>query len=184
MKLIVGLGNPGKKYAKTRHNVGFMAIKELSDKFKIRNIDKDCEALIAKGNVENKKVLLAQPLTYMNNSGRAVKKLADKYNIEFDDIIVIYDDLDLPAGKLRIKEKGSSGGHKGLQSIMDNFNTNQLKRIRIGIGRPIDFEVTDYVLQKFDKEQKKEINKILSSIDKAIKEILNNDVSSAMNKFN
>lgn len=184
MKLIVGLGNPGKKYAETRHNVGFMAIKKLSDRFDIRNIDKDCEALIAKGNVENKKVLLVQPLTYMNNSGRAVKKLADKYNIEFDDIIVIYDDLDLPAGKLRIKEKGSSGGHKGLKSIMDNFNTNQLTRIRIGIGRPFDFEVIDYVLQKFDKEQKKEINKILSSIDKVVLEILNNGVSSAMNMFN
>jgi PTH1 family peptidyl-tRNA hydrolase len=120
----------------------------------------------------------------MNNSGRAVKKLANKYNIEFDDIIVIYDDLDLPAGKLRIKEKGSSGGHKGLQSIMDYFNTNLVKRIRIGIGRPIDFEVTDYVLQKFDKEQKKEVNKILSSIDKVVLEIFNNGVSSAMNMFN
>lgn len=184
MKLIVGLGNPGKKYAETRHNVGFMAIKKLSDRFDIRNIDKDCEALIAKGQVENEKVLLAQPLTYMNNSGRAVKKLANKYNIEFDDIIVIYDDLDLPAGKLRIKEKGSSGGHKGLQSIMDYFNTNLVKRIRIGIGRPIDFEVTDYVLQKFDKEQKKEVNKILSSIDKVVLEIFNNGVSSAMNMFN
>ncbi|MGM0445032.1 MAG: aminoacyl-tRNA hydrolase [Bacillota bacterium] len=184
MKLIVGLGNPGKRYAETRHNVGFMAIKKLADRFDIRNINKDCEALIAKGKIKNNKVLLAQPLTYMNNSGRAVKKLADKYNIDFADIIIIYDDLDLPAGKLRIKPKGSSGGHKGLQSVMDSFNTEQIIRIRIGIGRPINLEVTDYVLQKFDKAQKKEIDNILSSIDEIILEILENDVSSSMSKFN
>jgi len=182
--LIVGLGNPGKKYAETRHNVGFMAIKNISDKFDIKNVDKDCESLIAKGEINNNKVLLAQPLTYMNRSGRAVKKLADKYDINLDNIIVIYDDLDLPAGKLRIKKSGSSGGHKGLQSIMDHFDTNQIKRIRIGIGRPIDLEITDYVLQQFNNEQKKEINKVFESIDKIILELLNNGASSAMNKFN
>ena len=184
MKLIVGLGNPGKKYAETRHNVGFMVIKNISDKFDIKNIDKDCESLIAKGEIDNKKVLLAQPLTYMNRSGRAVKKLADKYNIKLEDIIIIYDDLDLPAGKVRIKKGGSSGGHKGLQSIMKYFDTNQIKRIRIGIGRPIELEITDYVLQKFNKEQKNEINMVLDSIDKIVLELLNNGVSSAMNKFN
>lgn len=184
MKLIVGLGNPGKKYTETRHNVGFMAIKKISDKFDIKNVDKDCESLIAKGNIDNNKVLLAQPLTYMNRSGRAVKKLVNKYNIKIDDIIVIYDDLDLPAGKIRIKNNGSSGGHKGLQSIMDHFDTNQIKRIRIGIGRPIDLEITDYVLQKFNEDQKKEINQVLNSIDKIILELINNGVSSAMNKFN
>ncbi len=184
MILIVGLGNPGKKYAETRHNVGFMAIKNISDKFDIKNVDKDCESLIAKGEINNNKVLLAQPLTYMNRSGRAVKKLADKYDINLDNIIVIYDDLDLPAGKLRIKKSGSSGGHKGLQSIMDHFDTNQIKRIRIGIGRPIDLEITDYVLQQFNNEQKKEINKVFESIDKIILELLNNGASSAMNKFN
>jgi PTH1 family peptidyl-tRNA hydrolase len=184
LKLIVGLGNPGKKYAKTRHNVGFMAIRKISDKFEIKNINKDCESLIAKGEIDNKKVLLAQPLTYMNRSGRAVKKLAKKYNIKLEDIIIIYDDLDLPAGKVRIKKSGSSGGHKGLQSIMNYFETNQIKRIRIGIGRPIELEITDYVLQKFNKEQKQEINVVLDSIDKIVLELLNNGVSSAMNKFN
>src|SRR6056297_986121 len=147
-----------------------MAIKNISDKFDIKNVDKDCESLIAKGEINNNKVLLAQPLTYMNRSGRAVKKLADKYDINLDNIIVIYDDLDLPAGKLRIKKSGSSGGHKGLQSIMDHFDTNQIKRIRIGIGRPIDLEITDYVLQQFNNEQKKEINKVFESIDKIILE--------------
>lgn len=186
LKLIVGLGNPGKKYAETRHNVGFTAIKRLADKFDIKNVDKDCEALIAKGKVKKTKLLLAQPLTYMNSSGRAVLKLVDKYDIALDDLVVIYDDLDLPPGKIRIKTKGGSGGHNGLNSIMNYLQTDEIYRIRIGIGRPIDpdLDVIDYVLLKFSEQQKKEIDKALSKIDDIIYEIIENDIESAMNIFN
>lgn len=184
MKLIVGLGNPGKKYAETRHNVGFTAIKRLADKFDIRNVNKNCEALIAKGKIEDEKVVLAQPLTYMNNSGRAVAKLVDKYNISLEDLIVIYDDLDLPAGKLRVKSKGSSGGHNGIQSIMGNLNSKEINRIKIGIGRPLDLPVTEYVLREFNSDQQKRVEETFEIIDQVIVEIINNGIESAMNQFN
>lgn len=186
LKLIVGLGNPGKKYADTRHNVGFTAIKRLADKFDIKNVDKDCEALIAKGKVKKTKLLLAQPLTYMNNSGRAVSKLVDKYDIDLDKLVVIYDDLDLPPGKIRVKARGGSGGHKGLNSIINYLKTDEIHRIRIGIGRPLepDLDVVDYVLLKFTDQQKKEIDEALSKIDDIINEIIENGIESAMNRFN
>lgn len=184
MKLIVGLGNPGKKYAATRHNVGFTAIKRLADKFDIRNVDKDCEALIAKGKIKEIKVILAQPLTYMNNSGRSVAKLVNKYNVSLEDLVVIYDDLDLPTGKLRVKSKGSSGGHNGIQSIMDNLNSEEINRIRIGIGRPLDLPVTEYVLREFSKEQQKRVEETFEIIEQVIVEIIKNGAESAMNKFN
>ncbi|MCF8000415.1 MAG: aminoacyl-tRNA hydrolase [Halanaerobiales bacterium] len=184
MKLIVGLGNPGKKYAETRHNVGFTAIKRLADSFDIRNVDKDCEALIAKGKIKDKKVILAQPLTYMNNSGRAVAKLIDKYNISLKDLVVIYDDLDLPTGKLRVKSNGSSGGHNGIQSIIDKLNTQEINRVKIGIGRPLNLPVTEYVLREFNSDQKKRVEKTFKKIDEVIIEIIKNGVESAMNNFN
>lgn len=184
MKLIVGLGNPGKKYAETRHNVGFTAIKRLADKFDIRNVDKDCEALIAKGKIQDTKVILAQPLTYMNKSGRSVAKLVDKYNISLEDLVVIYDDLDLPTGKLRVKSKGGSGGHKGIQSIMENLNSEEINRIRIGIGRPLDLPVTEYVLREFSSDQQKRVEETFEIIDQVVIEIIKNGVENAMNKFN
>lgn len=184
MKLIVGLGNPGKKYAATRHNVGFMAIKQLSEEFEIRNVDKDCESLIAQGVINDKKVILAQPLTYMNKSGRAVFKLMNKYDIDIEDLIVIYDDLDLPAGKVRIKGSGGSGGHKGIRSIIDYLDSDDITRIRIGIGRPIELDVTEYVLREFDKEQQKNIEKVLKNVDDIVVELIENGIDSTMNKFN
>src|SRR6056297_3794221 len=184
LKLIVGLGNPGKKYAETRHNVGFMAVKELADKFKIINVNKDCESLVAQGKIEDKKVMLAQPLTYMNESGRAISKLVEKYDILLKNLLVIYDDLDLPAGKIRIKKMGGSGGHKGLRSIIEYLNTLDIKRIRIGIDRPFDNEVKEYVLQPFDEDQLKWIEKALNDLDQAVIKIINEDIDGAMNKFN
>ncbi|MFO7814540.1 MAG: aminoacyl-tRNA hydrolase [Halanaerobiales bacterium] len=184
MKLIVGLGNPGQKYAETRHNVGFTAIKRLADHFNIRNVDKDCEALVARGEIEHEKVILAQPLTYMNKSGRAISKLVDKFNISLENLIVIYDDLDLPTGKLRVKSKGSSGGHKGIKSIMENLDSKEINRIRIGIGRPLDLPVNEYVLREFSDEQQKRVEETFEIIDQVVIDIINNGVSSAMNKFN
>jgi len=184
LKLIVGLGNPGKKYAETRHNVGFMAIKQLADEFGIVNVDKECEALVADGEIEDTKVILAQPLTYMNKSGRAVSKLIDKYDISLKDLIVIYDDLDLPAGKIRVKGDGGSGGHKGIKSIIEYLDSIQITRIRIGIGRPLEIDVTEYVLHEFDKDQQKRIDQALKKVDNIIIELIKNDLDSTMNKFN
>ena len=184
LKLIVGLGNPGTKYAETRHNVGFMAIKQLADEFGIINVDKDCESLVADGYINDEKVILAQPLTYMNKSGRAVAKLVDKYQVPLKDLIVIYDDLDLPAGKIRVKGSGGSGGHKGIRSVIEYMDSNHITRIRIGIGRPIEMDVTEYVLQEFNKDQQKRIDQALKKVDEIILELLKNDIDSAMNKFN
>lgn len=184
MKLIVGLGNPGRKYFETRHNVGFRAVKKIADQFKILNINKECEALAAKGKIKNNQVVLAQPLTFMNRSGRSVLKLIDKYNIDFKDIVVIYDDIDLPPGKIRIKETGGSGGHKGLKSIIDTLDTIEIKRVRIGVGRPIVNEVSDYVLEPFDSEQEPKIKKALKIIPEIVTEIFENGIEQTMNKFN
>lgn len=184
LKLIVGLGNPGAKYAETRHNVGFMAIKQLADEFGIINVDKDCESLVADGNIKDEKVILAQPLTYMNKSGRAVAKLVDKYQVPLKDLIVIYDDLDLPAGKLRVKGSGGSGGHKGIRSVIEYMDSSDITRVRIGIGRPLEMDVTEYVLQEFNKDQQKRIDQALKKVDEIILELLKNDIDSAMNKFN
>ncbi|HKL12802.1 MAG TPA: aminoacyl-tRNA hydrolase [Halanaerobiales bacterium] len=184
LKLIVGLGNPGEKYSETRHNVGFMAIKQLAEEFNILNVDKDCEALVADGKIEDTKVILAQPLTYMNKSGRAVSKLIDKYDISLKDLIVIYDDLDLPAGKIRIKGSGGSGGHKGIKSIIEYMDSNEITRIRIGIGRPLEIDVTEYVLHEFNEDQIKRINQALKKVDDIILELIKDDLDSAMNKFN
>lgn len=184
MKLIVGLGNPGRKYFKTRHNVGFRAVKIIADQFKILNINEECEALVAKGKINNNQVVLAQPLTYMNRSGRSVLKLINKYNIDFKDIVVIYDDIDLPPGKIRVKETGGSGGHKGLKSIINTLDTIEIKRVRIGVGRPIVYEVSDYVLEPFDSEQEPEIKKALKIIPEIVIEIFENGTEQTMNKFN
>src|SRR6056297_156628 len=184
LKLIVGLGNPGEKYSETRHNVGFMAIKQLAEEFNILNVDKDCEALVADGKIEDTKVILAQPLTYMNKSGRAVSKLIDKYDVSLKDLIVIYDDLDLPAGKIRIKGSGGSGGHKGIKSIIEYMDSNEITRIRIGIGRPLEIDVTEYVLHEFNEDQIKRINQALKKVDDIILELIKDDLDSAMNKFN
>lgn len=180
MKLIVGLGNPGNEYVKTRHNVGFMAIDKISDKLNIPINRSDFKGLYGKGQVNGETIYLLKPQTYMNLSGESVQAIASYFKIDLDDIIVIHDDLDLPIGKLRLRKKGNSGGQNGVKNIIQHLNSNEFKRVKIGIGKDKNIPVVDYVLGKINDEQ-------LTSIEKAcdaVLTILDNDFEYAMNKFN
>jgi peptidyl-tRNA hydrolase, PTH1 family len=150
MKLIVGLGNPGIKYKKTRHNLGFRAIDELAEKFQSA-----FNAKISEKKIKNQKVILAKPQTFMNNSGAAVKSIADYYKIPVEDILVIHDDIDLPLGEIKVQQGRGAAGHKGVQSIIDSLNSKDFIRIRIGV-RPAQakqLNVEKFVLQKFTTEE-------------------------------
>lgn len=185
VKLIVGLGNPGEKYSRTRHNIGFRIIAELASQLNIRSSSYQNKSLVGTGVLSGEKVIVAQPCTYMNRSGYAVLSLMNHYNLNAEDIIIIYDDMDLPPGKIRIKKKGSSGGHKGLKSIIDYIETRNFPRIRIGIGRPPDgISVTDYVLGFFNNEEEELINAAVQDTLKALEVIIQKDFQKAMNDFN
>ncbi|HWO94950.1 MAG TPA: aminoacyl-tRNA hydrolase [Bacillus sp. (in: firmicutes)] len=154
MKLIVGLGNPGKDYEQTRHNIGFMIIDELAKHLDIRLDKTKFNGLYGQGIVNGEKVILLKPLTYMNLSGESVRPIMDYYNIDTDDLLVIYDDLDLPQGKIRLRTKGSAGGHNGIKSLNQHLGTQEFNRIRVGIGRPQNgMKVVDYVLGRFTNEE-------------------------------
>ena len=152
MKLIVGLGNPGKEYEKTRHNAGFMCIDEVAKKCNLSFDTKKFKALIATGFVNGEKVILMKPQTYMNLSGEAVGECVRFFNIDLEDILVISDDLDLPIGKIRLRMKGSSGGQNGLKNIISHLGSQEFKRIRIGIGNNKIIDTKDYVLGKISKD--------------------------------
>ena len=184
MKLIVGLGNPGKKYEGTRHNMGFMTIDLLSDISRI-DVDKDVfHGLMGRGKIYEQDVILFKPTTYMNLSGTAVREVVNYFKIELDDIIVICDDMALDVGKIRLRSKGSSGGQKGLQNIIDNLGTENFKRIRIGIGEPDEYGAIDYVLGKPTKDEKSLIEEAIKLAVEAIKEAYKTDFERAMSKFN
>ena len=183
MYLIVGLGNPGKKYEHTRHNMGFDTIDLLSDLSKI-DVDKEVfSGLLGRGKIFDKDVMLFKPTTYMNLSGTAVRQVVDYFKIDVSDIIVICDDMALEVGTIRLRMKGSSGGQKGLQNIIDHLNTEEFKRIRIGIGHPED-DTIDYVLSKPLKEERPMIDEAIHDAVEAIKEALRTDFDRAMSKFN
>lgn len=185
MKLIVGLGNPGLKYRKSRHNVGFMFCDELIKSCKIKaSLEKKFKAFIAKTIINGEEVIIIEPVTYMNLSGEAVKLVKDYYNIDYNDILVIYDDLDLPVGKIRIRPNGSSGGHKGMKSIIDNLQTSEIKRVRIGIGECAREDVIDYVLSKFNKD---DYNLILDATYKSydiVSSFISDSFDNFMSKYN
>jgi len=184
MKLIVGLGNPGKKYDKTRHNMGFMAIDLLADQAKI-DVDKEVfHALLGRGKIFNEDVILFKPQTFMNLSGTAVQEVVHYFKVEIDDIIVVYDDMALEPGRIRLRKEGSSGGHKGMQNIIDCLSSEQIKRIRIGIGEPGEWDTVDYVLSKPLKDEEPLIEEAIKNSVEALKEALKSDFDRAMNKFN
>ncbi|WP_413309811.1 aminoacyl-tRNA hydrolase [Bacillus sp. 1P10SD] len=154
MKCIVGLGNPGKQYDQTRHNIGFEVIDELSHQFSIPLTQSKFKGLYGMGVYKGEKVLLLKPLTYMNLSGESIRAVMDYYQIDLEDLLVIYDDLDLPVGKIRLRQKGSPGGHNGIKSTVAHLGTQQFNRIRIGIDRPTPgMSVPDYVLGRFRSEE-------------------------------
>ncbi|RHM60853.1 MULTISPECIES: aminoacyl-tRNA hydrolase [Coprobacillaceae] len=184
MKLIIGLGNPGNQYQGTRHNVGFMVLDQLANKWNV-NINQDkFKGLYVKTNYQGEAVILLKPQTYMNLSGESVRQVMDFYKIEREDIIVIYDDLDMPVGKLRLREKGSAGGHNGIKSIISHVGGQDFKRIRVGIERSKVIPVVDYVLGKFTKEQKPFIDQGIHQAVEAIEDCLEHDFHHAMNQFN
>ena len=187
MKLVVGLGNPGKQYEKNRHNVGFMAIDVFANKHDIELSVKKKKTLFGKGRFNGEEVILLKPQTFMNLSGEAVLYLASFLKIKSEDIIVIADDSDLPLGMIRIRKNGSSGGHNGIKSLIYSLKTSNFPRVRIGIGRPPEdsgIELSDYVLQDFTEEEFKVIRSILDDVADALYIIITSSIDQAMNKYN
>lgn len=184
MKLIVGLGNPGKEYERTRHNAGFMAIDYLAKMMEIHFTQNQFQALLTTAMVKGEKVMLMKPQTYMNLSGEAVAAAARYYKIDSQDIVVLHDDLDLPVGKIRIRYQGSSGGQKGLKNIIDLLGTQDIKRIRIGIGKDPIIPVVDYVLGKIPKEQEVLFNESIEKAAKAARASLVMSFQDVMNRYN
>lgn len=186
MYIIVGLGNPERKYDGTRHNIGFSALTVLADTYGISMDIKKHKAVCGKGVIEGQKVLLAMPQTYMNLSGESVRELVDYYKIDpEEELIVIYDDINLAPGKLRIRPKGSAGGHNGIKNIIAHLGTQIFPRIRVGVGeKPKGWDLADYVLGRFSREEEPVIREALEKTTKACCEIITADVTSAMNKYN
>ncbi|MCD7826600.1 MAG: aminoacyl-tRNA hydrolase [Clostridiaceae bacterium] len=186
MYIIVGLGNPEKKYDGTRHNIGFSAITALADANRISVDTRKHKALIGKGVIAGQKVILAQPLTYMNLSGESIRELADYYKIDItNELIVIYDDINLAPGKLRIRAKGSAGGHNGIKNIIAQLGGQEFARIRIGVGeKPSGWDLVDYVLGRFPKEEEPAVREALDKAVQACEVILSDGIDAAMNRFN
>ena len=185
MKIIVGLGNPGNEYAKTRHNVGFMLVDALAEHLNI-NLWKDkFNAQIAEGRIGTEKILLVKPQTYMNNSGEAVGPLMRWYKVTPEDIIVAHDDMDIPAGTIRIRKKGSSGGHNGIKSLIAHLGSENFPRVRLGVGRPLPgWSVVNHVLAQFPQEDKTAVDEAIKYLIPAVECIVNDSVDMAMNKYN
>lgn len=185
LKLIVGLGNPGKQYAKTRHNIGFMIIDYLAEQLGI-NVDKiKFKSIIGEGHVGSEKVVLAKPQTYMNLSGEAVLDMAQWYKISPEDILVIYDDMDLPAGKLRLRIRGSAGGHNGMKSIIYLLQTDKFPRLRVGIGRPdANMESANFVLGKFTDKEAELVSQAVKKSGEAVLKVFESGAVQAMNEVN
>lgn len=185
MYIIIGLGNPTEKYQATRHNIGWDAITRISDDYRIPMNQKKHKAICGTGYIEGEKVILAQPLTYMNLSGESVRELIDFYKVYPEDIIVIYDDVSLDVGRLRIRKKGSAGGHNGIKSIISHLGTNEFPRIKVGVGeRPKDWDLADYVLSRFKGEEQVAIREALKETSDSCRMIITDGMDAAMNLYN
>lgn len=185
MFLIVGLGNPTLQYEGTRHNVGFDVIDLLADKYNITVETRKGRAYIGKGMMEGKKVILAKPQTYMNLSGESVRSLVDYYKLDCEDIIVICDDINLDVGQLRVRKKGSAGGHNGIKNIIAQLRTEEFTRIRIGVGeKPENWDLADYVLGRFSREEEPVMREALQRTSKACECIITEGIEAAMNQYN
>ena len=186
MFLIVGLGNPTKQYEKTRHNIGFDVMDALADKYNISISENKHKALCGKGVIEGMKVVLAKPQTYMNLSGESVAELVNYYKIDEEhELLVIYDDISLDVGQLRIRKKGSAGGHNGIKNIIANLGTDVFPRIKIGVGeKPKKYDLADYVLGHFSKEDRELMEEGYDRADHAVGMILNGEIEAAMNQYN
>ena len=185
MYLIVGLGNPEEEYSGTRHNMGFDTINKICEKTNIQIIKKKFNGLYEKGTIEGKEVILVKPQTYMNLSGVCVREFANFYKISPENILIIYDDMDIKKGEIKIRKKGNAGSHNGMKSIVENLGTIEFPRIRIGIGKPLENEdKIKFVIGKISNKTKEELQVGVEKACEAVEEILKNGVDTAMNKFN
>ena len=185
MYLIVGLGNPEQDYSRTRHNMGFNVINKISEKYNIKVNKSKFKGLYGTGIIESEKVILLKPQTYMNLSGESVIEIMNFYKINNNELIVIYDDIDIEPGKIRIRKSGSSGTHNGMKSVINHINTEECCRVRVGIGKPKEnMDMISYVIGHIPKEEQSELEKGIEVAKEAVIEIIKNNIDSAMNKFN
>lgn len=185
MKLFVGLGNPGKQYAQTRHNIGFNVIDELSSRFQIPLNQSKHKGILGIGYHKGERIVLLKPLTYMNLSGESIRAVMDYFEIDLENLLVVYDDLDLPVGKLRLRQKGSAGGHNGIKSTVAHMGTQQFNRIRIGIDRPTNgMSVPDYVLGRFQPDEMAHMQEVIKRSSDACEAWLDKPFLQVMNDFN
>ena len=183
MKVIVGLGNPGRKYSEPRHNIGYRVLEEIARRSSIEKEESRFDAIIGHIRIGGEKVFLVKPLTYMNLSGKAVQPLMRWFKLDLSDLIVIYDDMDLPPGTLRLRAQGGSGGHKGMASIIERLGSQEFARIRIGIGRPDD-EAIDWVLGKFSPTEQKLMEEVIGQAAAAVECWVKQGIERAMNEYN
>lgn len=185
MKLIVGLGNPGKEYELTRHNVGFMVLEKIAEVLKVSLNKQKFNGIFGECNYNGEKILLVKPQTYMNLSGNCVKEVANFYKVNVEDIVIIYDDIDIEFGRIKIRPSGSPGTHNGMRNITEMLQTQKFPRVRVGTGRKReDEQLRDYVLSEFDKSEMETLEKSIETAGKAIIELLENGIQKAMNEFN
>ena len=184
MYLIVGLGNPEEEYSNTRHNMGFNVINKLAEEYKIDVNKNKFDALLGTGSIEGKKVILLKPQTYMNLSGKSIIQVVNFYKIPLQNVFVIYDDIDIAPGLIRIRKKGSSGSHNGMKSVVAELNSEDFARIRVGIGKPENNDMINYVIGKIPKEGQEPLEEGVLKAKQAVVEILKNGLDRAMNKFN
>lgn len=185
MYLIVGLGNPGKQYESTRHNVGFLAIDDIAEELNIKVDKLKFKSLIGEGRIGNEKIILAKPQTFMNLSGEAVVELVNFYKIDMSNVIVIYDDIDLDTGKLRIRKSGSAGTHNGMRSIIGLLGRQDFPRIRIGVSKPKNGQdLASFVLSKFEKSELEDVKNTIINSRKAVVETMETNLDKAMNLYN
>lgn len=185
MYIIIGLGNPTREYQATRHNIGFDVITRIADDYHIPLDIKKHKAICGKGMIEGEKVVLVQPQTYMNLSGESVRELVDFYKVTPQEIIVIYDDISLDVGQLRLRKQGSAGGHNGIKSIIAHLGTQEFPRVKVGVGdKPKGWDLADYVLSRFNDEEQPTIREAIKKSSEAVKSILVDGMDAAMNTYN
>ena len=185
MRLVVGLGNPGNTYKNTRHNVGFMVVDQIAEAFSIALVKQKFDTIFGRGSIDGVEVILAKPMAFMNISGPQVQKIAGYYRILSEDMLIVHDDIDLAFGRIKIKEKGGDGGHKGVRSIIDAFGGGDFVRLRIGVGRPeAGINAADHVLGKFSLKEKKVLHRIITEARDAVVTILCKGAKEGMDRFN
>ena len=183
MFLVVGLGNPGREYEDTRHNIGFKVVDNIAKEYNIEINRQKFKGTYGEGFIDGEKVILLKPTTYMNLSGESVREVVDYYNLDNEDVLVIYDDISLEIGTLRIREKGSAGGHNGIKSIISHLGSEVFPRIKVGVGQPAG-DLVKHVLGKFTKEETDILSESVNVSTKAAKEIIKTDAKTAMSQFN